>query len=103
MNFRRLIKILWASPCSTIGLMLAGVALLLGGRMRAHAGMLEVTLTERPGRDTWISVCAIVFGHVVIAGSARERLRTHEQAHVRRYERWGLFFRLTRSTARGSG
>lgn len=95
-GFRRFAKILWAGPCSAIGLVLAGVALLSGGRWRTYAGVLEVTLPERPrpGVSDRFPFRAIVFGHVIVAVSAQElpRLRAHEHVHVRQYERWGILF-----------
>jgi hypothetical protein len=38
--------------------------------------------------------CAITFGHVVVGVDHRvlAQCRTHEHAHVRQYERWGLLF-----------
>lgn len=95
-GFQRFAKILWAGPCSAIGLVLAGVALLSGGRCRTYAGVLEVTLPERsrPGASGRFPFRAVVFGHVILAVSSQElpRLRAHEHAHVRQYERWGILF-----------
>ena len=38
--------------------------------------------------------CAITFGHVVVGTDHRvlAECRTHEHAHVRQYERWGILF-----------
>ena len=38
---------------------------------------------------------AITFGHVVVLATSQtelDRLRAHEQAHVRQYEKWAVFF-----------
>ena len=44
--------------------------------------------------NPWAQIGAITFGHVIIARDATTAatLRTHEQVHVRQYERWGIFF-----------
>jgi hypothetical protein len=72
--------------------------LLVGGRARGVHGVLEVARHRgdsppRPGASRWPFV-AITLGHVVIGTSevALDRWRAHEHAHVRQYERWGVFF-----------
>src|SRR3989338_2616314 len=84
----------WASPCSLVGLLLAVPILLLGGRAHVHAGVLEVALPST--QRTRLDLGAITLGHVVLGGSEHTlcQLRTHEQEHVRQYERWGLVFFL---------
>ena len=67
--------------------------------LRARAvrrdGVVEVAFARCPA---WLQrrlpFVAITLGHVVIATSAEEleRLRAHELAHVRQYERWGAAF-----------
>jgi translocator protein len=82
----------WAAPCTLFGLLLAGWVGLAGGRVGVTAGVIEAAL---PGRPAWTGrFGAITFGHVVLAASpsALARLRRHEHAHVRQYERWGLLF-----------
>jgi hypothetical protein len=41
-----------------------------------------------------MSITAITLGHVVLAQSEADLVRTraHERIHVRQYERWGPFF-----------
>lgn len=64
-------------------------------------GVIEVcplhprSLPKRPLLAAW-PFAAITFGHVVagISGDHLARLRRHEHAHVRQYERWGVFFLL---------
>ena len=95
----KLVKLLWASPCSVIGMLLAGIALLAGGEARWSAGALEVTCRERLASCGSLArklpFRGIVFGHVILAVT-REELATigaHERVHVQQYERWGpLFF-----------
>ena len=96
---RKLVKLLWASPCSVIGVLLAGIALLAGGKARWSSGALEVTYRERLASCGSLArklpFRGIVFGHVILAVT-REELATigaHERVHVQQYERWGpLFF-----------
>lgn len=94
----RLVKLLWASPCSLIGLLLALMLIVTGGRIDRMQGTLEVAFRKR------LSHCGklmkslpfrgITFGHVIIAVTQEEleRLRSHERVHVRQFERWGIFF-----------
>jgi hypothetical protein len=91
-----LLRYLWASPNTLIGLALA---LAGGGRPRIFRGVLEAHgpgirwLLERvtPAR---ISVQALTLGHVVLGRDpdALERTRAHEAVHVLQYERWGPLF-----------
>jgi len=99
MQWLRAVKLLWAFPCSAVGLVLTAFPLLLGGSARWSAGALEVIY--RPslascGRITrLLPFRAIVFGHVIIAVTQQELevLGPHERVHVEQYERWGpLFF-----------
>lgn len=94
----RLAKLLWASPCSLIGIVLAVVLLLIGGKAKCMQGTLEVAFRRRhlhcgPLMRT-LPFRGITFGHVIIAVTEEEldRLRAHERVHVRQYERWGIFF-----------
>lgn len=92
----RIICYAWAAPVSTVGLLLSAVAVCLGATWRVVDGVLEVA----GGRFSCVfpllpRTChfeAITFGHVVIGldHSLLSLLRTHEHAHVRQYERWGL-------------
>ena len=109
----------WAAPCSVLGLLVALPLLMAGARAHRVAGVLEVAFGEadvscmsgaaagvggvrlgRPVRTVsqpaWLPFCAITLGHVVLGVShdALARLRLHEHAHVRQYQRWGLLFLL---------
>lgn len=60
-------------------------------------GIIEVGLRDASARTRrWLPFNAIAFGHLVFALSDAEleRLRRHEHAHVRQYERWGILFFL---------
>lgn len=93
-------KLLWASPCSLVGLILAAIVLLCGGRIGRSSGTLEVTFraSQAPGRTLarWLPFRAITLGHIIIAVTRQDlnRLRAHERVHVQQYERWGIFFFL---------
>lgn len=95
----RVLVYLWTLPTSAVGLVLAALALVSGGRARSVSGVLEV----HGGLAAWLlryatilpgGAAAITLGHVVAAvdAAALERTRTHERVHVRQAERWGPLF-----------
>ena len=94
----RVMRYLWAGPCTLLGLLLALVALPFGATVRLDEGTLEVA----GGRfGTWISrlprffqFYAITLGHVILGIDHTSLLahRAHEHVHVRQYERWGVLF-----------
>ncbi len=94
----RWLAVAWAAPCSSIGLAMGGVALLLGGRARRVEGVLEFSLPahRRLGRAlaARLPFGAITFGHVVFGVDPQQLdlLRAHERAHVRQYEWLGPLF-----------
>lgn len=94
----KIAKLIWASPCSFVGLIFAAIVLLCGGRVGHSTGTLEITFrpSQAPGRvlARWLPFRAITLGHVIIAITRQEldRLRAHERVHVQQYERWGIFF-----------
>jgi len=98
-HWREIAGFLWASPCSMVGVVLAVIPLLAGGRAKWSSGALEVTYRENQARCGRLArelpFRGIVFGHVILAVT-REELRSigpHERVHVQQYERWGpLFF-----------
>ena len=98
-HWRGIASLLWASPCSTVGVLLASIPLLAGGQVKWSAGALEVTYRESEascGRlARKLPFRGIVFGHVILAVTRSEMLSIgpHERVHVQQYERWGpLFF-----------
>lgn len=94
----RAVAILWAMPCSALGLLLALPVLCAGGRARRIGTTIEIYRHE--GTVPRRSVCsrlpfsAITFGHVIIGTGSQqlERLRPHERVHVRQYECLGPLF-----------
>lgn len=90
-------RYVWAAPCTAVGLCLVAPAFLFGATARVVDGAIEVALSAFKSSNVLLGALpfnAITFGHVVLATSQTElnRLRAHEQAHVRQYERWGVFF-----------
>lgn len=94
----RALTYLWAGPTTALGLLLAGLARIGGGRTRviggvveAHGGLLAALLRRAPMAG---GAAAMTLGHVVIGRSAHDldRTRRHERVHVAQYERWGPFF-----------
>jgi len=86
-------RVLWASPNTLIGLALGLLLLPLGARVRRVDGVLEIAALRQQPRRRW-PFAAITFGHVILGAHAQEleRLRAHEQVHVRQCERWGPLF-----------
>jgi hypothetical protein len=93
-------KLLWALPCTTVGLVLAAVPLVAGGSVRWVSGALEVTYRQTEAGCGKLArklpFRAIVFGHVILAVTHEElqAIGLHERVHVEQYERWGLLFFL---------
>jgi hypothetical protein len=91
---------LWALPCSVIGIALGVIVLLLDGRWQRVGHTLEIALAVRqsqlPRWATQLRFSAITFGHVIVGQSheALAALRSHERVHVRQYERLGVLFLL---------
>jgi len=93
-----MLRYLWTSPNTLLGLAFALAALARGGRARVFRGVVEVHgpgirwLLDRvaPGR----SIQALTLGHVVLGRDRRslDVTRAHEEVHVRQYERWGPAF-----------
>jgi hypothetical protein len=90
----------WAFfPATLLGLLVAVVTRLTGGRWARVDGVLEVyggvaARLLRRGVPLLGPAEALTLGHVVL-GRDQERLeasRAHERAHVRQYELWGPLF-----------
>jgi hypothetical protein len=93
------LRVLWASPCSLLGIALAVPVLAAGGAARRVGPALEIVVHRHdvPGHSSLrrLPFVAITFGHVIVALSGRHltALRAHEHVHVRQYEILGpLFF-----------
>ena len=92
------LRYLWASPASAVGLIVSAVALVLGATVCLVNGVIEVA-----GGRTYrcisllppsLRFAAITFGHVIIGidHAVLCRVRPHEHVHVQQYERWGVLF-----------
>ena len=99
MILKRLLRYLWASPTTLLGLAFLHPTLLTGGRARVVHGVLEIhggltslfleRCTLLPG-----GAMAMTLGHVVLGRdqAALDFTRPHERVHVRQCETWGPFF-----------
>lgn len=92
MSWRAWARLLWPAPWSLLGLVAGAAMLATGGGVRRQPWTLEFhggLLTRAP-----LPLDAITLGHVILGRSTQllDSLRSHEQIHVRQYERWGLFF-----------
>lgn len=98
MHWLKVAKLLWALPCSLVGLLLATVPLAFGGSARVASGALEVTYRQRLlgcGKlALGLPFRGIVFGHVILAVTQEEltHIGPHERIHVEQYELWGAAF-----------
>jgi hypothetical protein len=87
---------LWASPWTSLGLVIGVFGLATGGRVRRRRGLVEFY----GGAVAKLLEClpvhplAMTLGHVVLGRfpAALDIAREHELVHVRQYERWGPFF-----------
>src|SRR5436190_16894280 len=93
-----LIRVLWALPWTTLGLLLGLAALATGGGgkrvgrvLEFHGGVVQQLLRRVPIAG---GAAAMTLGHVVIARAKTDldRSRRHELIHVAQYERWGPLF-----------
>ena len=93
------LRLLWALPCSAIGVALGLLLVGIGGSAKRVGHTIEFALTvhheQLPKWALRLRFSGITFGHVIL-GQSHEVLavlRPHERVHVRQYERLGpLFF-----------
>jgi hypothetical protein len=92
---------LWALPTTLLGLFLAAITLLTGGRAQVVDGVLEICggaseyyLRRVVGLVMQGGASAMTLGHVVLGRDLDllEATRAHERIHVRQCERWGPLF-----------
>ncbi|MEM9803428.1 MAG: hypothetical protein AAGA20_24125 [Planctomycetota bacterium] len=95
----QLLRVLWASPNTLLGLALGAFCALTGGSLRLVDGVIEAEggwIGLFFGRNPFVrgGIAAMTLGHVVVGRSAAEldRTRIHERVHVEQYERWGPLF-----------
>ena len=98
---KTILRYVWASPATALGLAAAVAGRLTGGQfdvvngvLEAHGGVIEFFLDRIVG--LWLpgGAAAMTLGHVVIGRdqAALDGTRAHERVHVRQYERWGPLF-----------
>jgi Zn-dependent protease len=98
----RLLGILWASPITLFGLLLALPVICWRGKIERIVGGTGALLVRGPladwmlGHHPFGSMSAMALGHVVIAEQQglSVRILVHELAHVRQAMRWGPVFPL---------
>ncbi len=93
-----ILKVVWASPNSAVGLLFGFLGLLFGGRVQWKRGCLEFY----GGMVAWllrrsplgVGAIAMTLGHTILGQTASglAAARDHEHVHVRQYERWGPLF-----------
>jgi hypothetical protein len=93
------IRYLWAAPNTLVGLLGVPLVVFERGRMRVVEGVMEIhgpVIAWLLRRCVLVEggVCAITFGHIVLARDQEslDATRAHERVHVRQYERWGPLF-----------
>ncbi|MEM1098013.1 MAG: hypothetical protein AAGH92_04420 [Planctomycetota bacterium] len=91
------LRYLWASPNTLLGLAVALLTVCTGGRLSLYRGVVET----HGGLTTWflrhgvpLRGGALALGHVVLGVDTHALYvtREHERVHVRQYERWGPLF-----------
>ncbi len=90
---------LWALPTTAIGILVALLTLLTGGKIQMVDGVLEAhggfaTFLLRRCVPIEGGASAMTLGHIVIGQDAvlLALTRPHERVHVRQVERWGPLF-----------
>jgi hypothetical protein len=98
-HLSRLLRYVWASPNTLIGLCFVLAARLTGGSIAVVRGVVEVhggfaTAFLRRGLPLIGSGAAMTLGHVILGQdqSCLDHSRAHEHVHVEQYEKWGPFF-----------
>jgi hypothetical protein len=92
----RLLAYAWPAPYTCVGFALGLLFIASGGTCCMHDGTIEVgggALGRWIGRSRF-PFGAVTIGHAILGVDhpLLERVRAHEQVHVRQYERWGPLF-----------
>ena len=90
-----MLKFLWASPYTLLGLIVGATGLCTGGKaqlrgrtLEFHGGATRWFVTHLPGGQFTL---AFTLGHTILGQTeaALDIARDHELVHVRQYEAWG--------------
>jgi hypothetical protein len=91
----KLLKIIWASPYSLLGIIIGLIGIATGGRGRLRDGAIEFFggATRQLVRrlPTGVFTAGFTLGHVIL-GQDEDGLQyagQHERVHVRQFELWG--------------
>ena len=95
----RVIRSIWVSPTTAVGLGIGIVCLPFGAKWRVHSGVIEI----HGGGVAWLlehatllegGAMAITFGESVLGRTeaSLDITREHERVHVKQARRWGPFF-----------
>lgn len=93
----KLLKIVWASPYSLLGIAIGLLGIVTGGRGRIREGAIEFyggsTRMFVRLLPTGIHTAGFTLGHVILGQDdlGLDRVCKHERVHVRQFESWGLF------------
>ena len=95
MSLLTLVKILWTSPNTLIGIAIGCFGLVFGGRVRIRGQAIEFY----GGGVKWLIhqlphgqfTLAFTLGHVILGqtDASLDIARKHEAVHIAQYERWG--------------
>lgn len=93
-----ILKIIWASPWTLLGLTVGLLGVSTGGRVHRVGRVIEFCGGVLP----WLlerfplqgGAAAMTLGHTVLGCSKSDldETRDHELIHVNQYERWGILF-----------
>jgi hypothetical protein len=93
--FLQILAYIWASPYTLLGLLIGGLGLCTGGKVRLrgrvvefYGGGLKWLIHKLPDGQF---VMAFTLGHTIIGptDAALDVARDHEMIHVRQFEIWG--------------
>ncbi len=97
-KLKKTILVIWALPNSLLGICVGLIGVGFGSQAQVRQGCIEFyggpiqRILNRipPGSAT----SAMTLGHIILGQSPEilDRLREHEQVHVRQYERYGPLF-----------
>ncbi|MEM9367063.1 MAG: hypothetical protein AAGD07_13800 [Planctomycetota bacterium] len=92
-----ILRVLWASPYTMLGLLIGGIGLCFQGHVRIRGRAIEFY----DGGTKWFVqrlphgqfALAVTLGHTILGqtDASLDISRKHEAVHVAQYERWGPF------------